>query len=100
MRRESSARLIPYIAVAGALALAACTTNGGGGPAAVRTNASTPLPAAERLDAGLMMVPVARDGRGCVQYRLESERRPRLDALFYRTRAGDFSTIEAEAACT
>lgn len=99
MRRESSARLISYIALAGALALAACTTSGGGG-AAVRTNASTPLPAAERLDSGLMMVPVARDGRGCVQYRLESERRPRLDALFYRTRAGDFSTIEAEAACT
>ena len=46
------------------------------------------------------MQPVGRDARGCVQYRMQSKRRPALEALFYRTRAGDFSTIEEEAACT
>jgi hypothetical protein len=59
-----------------------------------------PLPAAEFLSQDLRMVPVARDGRGCVQYRLESEARPGLNALFYRTVAGDFSTIKEEASCT
>lgn len=59
-----------------------------------------PLPAAETLAQGLKMVPVARDARGCVQYRMQSATRPSLAKMFYRTNGGDFSTIEEEAACT
>ena len=58
------------------------------------------LPAAERLGDDLVMAPVSRDARGCVQYRMMTERRSAPTALFYRTNAGDFSTIEEEASCT
>lgn len=97
MYKNGGTRLI--LAATLALAVGACA--GGSGPRSQGGGAdAAALPAAERLDADLVMVPVARDGRGCVQYRLQSDRRPRLEALFYRTRAGDFSTIEAEAACS
>jgi hypothetical protein len=46
------------------------------------------------------MAPIGRDQRGCVVYQLEFQSRPAMQSVFYRTRAGDFSTIEEEAACT
>ena len=61
---------------------------------------ASPLPGAENLAPDLLMIPVARDGQGCVEYRMQSKSRPNLDAVFYRTNAGDFSTIQEEAACT
>ncbi len=100
MRRAGGASLVLIL-----LNLAAC--GGGSDGSAYRApppRAPAPvhgaLPAAVSLDNDLHMVPVARDGRGCVQYRMSSPSRPELDALFYRTEAGDFSTIEEEAACT
>jgi hypothetical protein len=61
---------------------------------------SAPLPGAESLAPNLLMTPVARDGQGCVEYRMQSDSLPNLEAVFYRTNAGDFSTIQEEAACT
>jgi hypothetical protein len=58
------------------------------------------LPATERLAKDLVMAPIGHDQRGCVIYQLESQSRPALRSAFYRTQAGDFSTIEEEAACT
>jgi len=110
MREDGGARLTPKsrpmwvrTGLAGllALALSGCAGAQAGRTAgADRNDGARALPAAEQLADDLYMVPIARDGRGCVQYRMQSDRRPRLQALFYRTQAGDFSTIEAEAACT
>jgi len=110
MREDGGARLTPKsrriwagTGLAGllALALSGCAGGQAGRTASVdRSESPRALPAAEQLADDLYMVPIARDGRGCVQYRMQSDRRPRLQALFYRTGAGDFSTIEAEAACT
>ena len=58
------------------------------------------LPASEQLASDLVMVPIGRDQRGCVVYQLESQSRPAMQSVFYRTRGGDFSTIEEEATCT
>ena len=58
------------------------------------------LPASEQLASDLVMAPIGRDQRGCVVYQLESQSRPAMQSVFYRTRGGDFSTIEEEAACT
>ena len=96
MPGDSGARLTTTIAVGLALLAAGCATSDG---LSTTSNAQS-LPAAVTLGQDLHMVPVARDGRGCVQYRVQSQSRPRIEAVFYRTRAGDFSTIEAEAACT
>jgi len=81
-----------------ALCLGACASTGGAGTSAAETQ--RPLPASVQLDHDLLMEPIARDARGCVQYRMRSARRPSITALFYRTHAGDFSTIAEEAACT
>lgn len=88
-------------ALAVAALLAGCAS-GGGTSSAVSDSPSAPrpLPTAETLDADLVMAPVGRDARGCVQYRMRSQKRPAVDAVFYRTRFGDFSTIREEAACT
>ena len=82
--------------------LAGCAGVGSGGSAPAAGPAATfgPLPTAETLAADLVMAPVARDAGGCVQYRMQSNKRPTVDAFFYRTRFGDFSTIRKEAACT
>lgn len=112
MRRDSKPRLIACLATA--LLAAACVANppppaktDRTAKASVRAEPDTkverparPLPAAEKLDKDLVMAPFARDARGCVMYRMQSKNRPGLNAVFYRTRAGDFSTIEEEAACT
>jgi hypothetical protein len=58
------------------------------------------LPASEQLASDLVMAPIGRDQRGCVVYKLESQSRPAIQSVFYRTHGGDFSTIEEEAACT
>ena len=55
--------------------------------------------AAEEIGDDLWMVPVARDDRGCVQYRLHSNSRQTLHAVFYRTPLGAYSTNRAEAVC-
>ena len=97
-------RLIGGIVIG--LALAGCASDAARAPMAAppppvaQAEAPRPLPAAERLGDDLVMVPVARDGRGCVQYQMIAEREQPLSAVFYRTYAGDFSTIEEEAACT
>ena len=101
MRGDGRTGLIFALVASAAIALGGCA----GAASSSRTAhtapaAAQPLPAAEKLGQDLLMVPVARDGRGCVQYRMQSARRPRIEAVFYRTHAGDFSTIEAEAACT
>ena len=85
-----------------AATLAACAGAGGSGDQSAPSEARAvgPLPAAETLDADLVMAPIGRDARGCVQYRMQSTRRPAVQAVFYRTAAGDFSTIKEEAACT
>lgn len=86
-----------------ALLLAGCASGGGSGGATsgeASGSRSGPLPVAETLAADLVMAPVARDAGGCVQYRMRSDNRPTVDAFFYRTRYGDFSTIREEAACT
>jgi len=88
------------LTVIGLAALLAGCAAGGGAPTNAPAARFGPLPAAETLDPDLVMVPVARDAAGCVQYRLRSDRRPTVEAVFYRTRFGDFSTIRAEAACT
>lgn len=82
--------------------LAGCASGGSGiaTPVEASASASGPLPTAETLAADLVMAPVARDASGCVQYRMRSDNRPTVDAFFYRTRYGDFSTIREEAACT
>ncbi len=58
------------------------------------------LPASVQLASDFMMAPIGRDQRGCVVYQLEFQSRPAMQSVFYRTRGGDFSTIEEEAACT
>lgn len=80
--------------------LAACAGGGGAGRTATSSATQRALPAAETLDSDLVMTPVGRDARGCVQYQMRSIKRPSVDAVFYRTRYGDFSTISEEAACT
>lgn len=75
------------------LALAACTapaTEPPGAPAE---------PKIERLGQFLYMVPVARDKRGCVVYRVESPFRRFDNALYWRAGEGDFSTDPASAKC-
>lgn len=92
------------LAAAVALTLGACAGGGDGNAPSTAVQSAPqptgPLPESVSLAQDLKMVPIARDRRGCVLYRMQSERRPNLDALFYRTQAGDFSTIEEEAACT
>lgn len=94
-----------------ALALAACGSNDQTPPHGAHESPSSAqapapvitkraLPAAIRLAKDLVMAPVGYDRRGCVIYQMESQSRPALQSAFYRTRAGDFSTIEEEAACT
>lgn len=62
--------------------------------------AARPLPGAEeQIGDDLWMVPVARDAGGCVQYRLHSSNRATLQAVFYRTPLGAYSTNRAEAGC-
>ena len=58
------------------------------------------LPASVQLASDTIMAPIGRDQRGCVVYQLEFQSRPAMQSVFYRTRGGDFSTIEEEAACT
>ncbi len=100
--RMSAPPFLPPLALA--LLVAGCAGDGAAPKAARDSGAesrmASSLPSAEQLGQDLLMVPVARDGRGCVQYRMESENRPRVQAVFYRTHAGDFSTIRGEAACT
>lgn len=91
----------PGIGLAAALALAACTASGDPQPTRFSpATAAGPLPHAEQIGEDLVMAPVGRDPRGCVQYQVRSNTRPTLQAVFYRTRAGDFSTIKEEAACS
>mgnify|MGYP003700712391 CR=1 FL=1 len=98
MRRDGETRIL--LAIALGASLAGCASGSAPVPSDIPAGAAGALPAAEVLDTDLWMIPVARDTRGCVQYRMHSESRPSLAAVFYRTRAGDFSTIEEEAACT
>jgi len=87
-----------------AVLLKACGSSDGPLPLAAR---EVPWPAPQRappasvqLASDLVMAPIGRDQRGCVVYQLEFQSRPAMQSVFYRTRAGDFSTIEEEAACT
>lgn len=114
MRTESRSRLTTALC-GGLCALLAACSGGGSDRAARRSGVVAPpprvqpapqrlyrasLPAREELARDLVMVPISWDARGCVQYRMESAARPALRSIFYRTRAGDFSTIKEEAACT
>ena len=99
-RRRTGLTLLATIALAG------CAAGSGGSGSNATSNGAQearfggPLPAAETLGDDLIMRPIGRDARGCVEYEMQSKRRPALNAVFYRTRAGDFSTIKEEAACT
>lgn len=75
------------------LALAACGT-----PAAEPPGAPAE-PKIERLGQFLYMVPVARDERGCVVYRVESPFRRFDRALYWRAGEGDFTTDPTAATC-
>ncbi len=87
-----------------ALLLAACGSSDEPPPHAAREvpwpAPQRALPASEKLASDLVMAPIGRDQRGCVVYKLESQSRPAIQSVFYRTPGGDFSTIEEEAACT
>lgn len=54
----------------------------------------------EQIGDDLWMIPVARDSSGCLQYRLHSDNRATLQAIFYRTPIGAYSTNRAEAGCS
>lgn len=85
--------LRPVTAAGLVLALAACAapaTEPPGAPAE---------PKIERLGQFLYMVPVARDERGCVVYRVESPLRLFDRSLYWRAGEGDFTTDPAAAEC-
>lgn len=96
-------RATAFAAIAVPLLLAGC---GGGEPLPPpRAEQPTPsvtryLPVSEQLAVGLVMAPFGWDPDGCVQYQLETPSQPQLKSVFYRTQAGDFSTLREEAACT
>ena len=83
----------PVTAAALMLAASACA-----GPATDPPGAPAE-PKIERLGQFLYMVPVARDERGCVVYRVESPFRRFDRALYWRAGEGDFTTDPTAATC-
>ena len=75
------------------LALAGCSGLGYEAPGAPAD------PQIERLGQYLYMVPVARDRRGCVVYRVESPLRQTDRAFYWRVGKGNFTTDPMAARC-
>jgi hypothetical protein len=73
--------------------LAACVGGGGEAPGALAE------PKIERLSERLFMVPVARDNRGCVLYRVRSPKRQEDRSIYWRVAPGHFSTDPESARC-
>ena len=85
--------LRPIAAAALVAGLAACAAPG------TETPGAPEKPAIERLGEYLYMVPVARDERGCVVYRVESPLRRFDRALYWRLGEGNFTTNPTAAEC-
>jgi hypothetical protein len=93
----------PGLALVAGIALQGCGAQGSG--AATISGDAADQPAAElpsgavRIGEDLYQVPIGEDDHGCPRYRLYSPTRLVALVIYYRDRAGRFTTDRQQAAC-
>ena len=93
----------PSLALVVSITLQGCAAEAPGAASNVGGNtgeaAAEVPPGATPIGDGLYQVPIGADDDGCPRYRLYSPTRLVAQVIYYRGRAGGFTTARQDAAC-